>query len=80
MTQLEQPAGVVVKAYDFALWLLPKVEKFGRSYRFTLGDRLVTHGLDLLLVLVGTGPGATGSEFFLGVNTGRAFQRGEMAN
>ena len=48
MTQPDQPAVVVVKAYDFTLWLLPKVEKFSRSYRFSVGDRLVSHGLDLL--------------------------------
>ena len=52
MTHPDQPAIVVVKAYDFVLWLLPKVEKFNRSYRFSVGDRLVSHGLDLLLLLV----------------------------
>ena len=48
----EEPAAVVTKAYDFVLWLLPKVEKFSRSYRFSVGDQLVAHGLDLLLLLV----------------------------
>ncbi len=52
MTQQDQTAVVVVKTYDFTLWLLPKVEKFPRSYRFSVGDRLVSHGLNLLLVLV----------------------------
>jgi hypothetical protein len=54
MAQREQAesAVVVVKAYDFTLWLLPKVEKFARSYRFSIGDRLVGNGLDLLLLLV----------------------------
>jgi hypothetical protein len=42
----------VVKTYDLALWLLPKVEKFARSYRFTVGDRLANAALDLLLLLV----------------------------
>ncbi|MCP5110015.1 MAG: diversity-generating retroelement protein Avd [bacterium] len=46
------PAIVVGKAYDFVSWLLPVVEKFPRTYRFTLGDRLSSHGLDLLLTLV----------------------------
>ena len=41
---------VVGKAYDFLLWLLPKAEKFSRSYRFSVGERLVAYGLDLLLV------------------------------
>lgn len=43
---------VVAKAYDFMLWLLPKVERFPRSYRFTVGDRLSSNGLDLLVLLV----------------------------
>ena len=34
----EEPAVVVTKAYDFVLWLLPKVEKFPCSYRFSVGD------------------------------------------
>ena len=54
MAEVERREGavVVVKAYDFNLWLLPKVEKFARSYKFSVGDRLVAHGLDLLLLLV----------------------------
>jgi hypothetical protein len=47
-----QTAVVVEKTYDFLLWLLPKVEKFPRSFRFTVGDRMVAVGLDLLLALV----------------------------
>jgi hypothetical protein len=42
----------VQKTYEFVLWLLPKVEKFPRSYRFTIGERLTAGGLDLLLELV----------------------------
>ena len=48
----DEPAIVVGRAYDFSLWLLPKVEKFPRSYRFSVGDRLVATTLDLLLLLV----------------------------
>jgi len=43
---------VVAKAYDFVLWLLPKVETFNRAYRFTIGERLTGHGLDLMNTLV----------------------------
>lgn len=43
---------MVTKAYDLALWLLPKVEKFPRSFRFSIGDRIVSGALDLLLSLV----------------------------
>ena len=34
-----EAAVVVVKAYDFTVWLLPKVEKFARSYEFRAGDK-----------------------------------------
>ncbi|HMD98348.1 MAG TPA: diversity-generating retroelement protein Avd [Terriglobia bacterium] len=47
-----EPAIVVGKTYDLVLWLLPKAEKFPHSYRFSLGDRVVSYGLDLLLILV----------------------------
>lgn len=46
------PPVIVSKVYDFVLWLLPKVEKFPRAFRFTVGDRLSTTGLDLLLLVV----------------------------
>ena len=42
----------VSKTYDFVLWLLPKVERLPRSFRFTVGERLTQSGLDLLLLLV----------------------------
>jgi hypothetical protein len=43
---------VVGKAYDLVLWLVQKVEKFPKSYRFSVGQRLIDTGLDLLLLLV----------------------------
>ena len=42
---------MVGKAYDFVLWLLPKVETFPRSHRFTVGERLSAQGLDVLVIL-----------------------------
>jgi len=42
----------VGKAYDFVLWLLPKVEKFSRAYKFTVGERLSANGIDVLVLLV----------------------------
>jgi hypothetical protein len=47
-----EPAVVVQKAYEWNLWVIPKAEKFPRSYRFTLGERLVGSSLALLLHLV----------------------------
>jgi hypothetical protein len=46
---MTEPAIVVQKAYDWALWIVPKVEKFPRSYRFSLGQRLVSASLELLM-------------------------------
>ena len=48
----DTPPVVVQKTYEFVLWLLPKVESFPRSYRFTVGERLTGAGLDLLTTLV----------------------------
>jgi 23S rRNA-intervening sequence protein len=45
-------AVVVSKAYDLTLWLLPKMEQLPKSYRFSLGQRMVEASLDLLLALV----------------------------
>ena len=39
----------VVKAYDFVLWLIPKMERPPRPCRITVGERMVNLGLDLLL-------------------------------
>lgn len=54
MAKVEPPV-VVGKAYDFALWMLPKVEKFPRSYKFSVGDRLADGALDILSLLVEAG-------------------------
>ena len=48
----QEPAQIVGKAYDLALWILSKTEKFPRSYRLSVGDRLVSNALDLLLNVV----------------------------
>lgn len=46
-----EPANVVQRAYDLALWLVRKVERFPRSFRFSVGDRVVARALDLLETL-----------------------------
>ena len=51
-TSSSEPALVVQRAYDLTLWLLPKTEKFPRSLRFSLGDRIVAVTLALLETLV----------------------------
>jgi hypothetical protein len=42
----------VEAAYRFILWLVPTVEKFPRSQKFLLGDRLQATALDVLEHLV----------------------------
>lgn len=49
---MTETAIVVQKAYDWNLWILPKVEKFPKSYRFSVGQNLVSTSLDLLMNLV----------------------------
>jgi hypothetical protein len=38
---------VVQKAYELSVWLIRKVENFPRSYRFSVGDRLVLNLLNV---------------------------------
>ena len=47
-----EPAVILVKAYDHVLWSVQKAEKFPRSFRFCVGERIVQASLDLLLTLV----------------------------
>ena len=49
---MTEPTVVVQKAYDWALWIIPKVEKFPKSYRFSLGQNLVAASIELLMNLV----------------------------
>jgi hypothetical protein len=46
-------SGVVLeKSYRFLLWLVPAVEKFPRSQKFLLGDRIQTLALDVQEALI----------------------------
>ena len=60
------------KTYRFLFWLMPTVEKFPRSYKFVLGDRIQTVAMDKGLSkppTPGDGDGrraATGGEPFRG--------------
>ena len=45
-------AVVVQKAYDLNLWLCTKVEKFPKSYRFSIGQQLTATSIDLMMNLV----------------------------
>ena len=43
---------VVQKAYEFNLWTIQKAASFPKSYKFSVGDRLVNATLDILMRLV----------------------------
>lgn len=42
----------ITKLYDLLLWMIPKIEKFPRSQKFVLGDRMETLMLDILDLLI----------------------------
>ena len=48
MDYSKQTGVALEKAYQFALWLIPAVEKFPRSQKFLLGDRIQTTALDMI--------------------------------
>jgi hypothetical protein len=52
LSQSTEPAVIVQKAYDWALWIIPKVEKFPKSYRVSIGQSLVAASIELLMDLV----------------------------
>ncbi len=43
----DEPA-VIVQYYDLLRWLMGRVAKYPRDHRFTLGDRTISLGLDVL--------------------------------
>jgi four helix bundle protein len=51
-TTPNEPTMVVQKAYDWTLWIIPKVERFPKSQRYSIGEHLVRASIDLLLYLV----------------------------
>lgn len=53
MTDAARRTGPAVEAmYRFVLWLVPTVEKFPRSQKFLLGDRMQSTALDVLERLI----------------------------
>ncbi len=42
----------ITRLYDLILWLIPKIDKFPRSRRFTLGDRIEVLTLEILELLI----------------------------
>jgi hypothetical protein len=53
MTDNSKRTGPAVEAhYQFLTWLMPTIEKFPRSHKFTLGDRIENSALDVLVALI----------------------------
>src|SRR5436853_6920008 len=53
MAEIAKQSGIALeKAYQFMLWLMPTVEKFPRSQKFLLGNRMQGAALDILEGLV----------------------------
>lgn len=53
MPSSERRYGPAIEAhFQFLLWLIPAVEKFPRTQRFLLGDRIQTTALDVLESLI----------------------------
>ena len=42
----------ITKLYDYLLWLIPKLERFPRSQKFLLADRIEILMLDILELLI----------------------------
>jgi 23S rRNA-intervening sequence protein len=53
MTDNSRRTGAAIEAhYQFLAWLMPTVEKFPRSHKFTIGDRIEVAALDVLEALI----------------------------
>jgi hypothetical protein len=54
MTDNARRTGAAVEAhYQFLAWLLQVIEKFPKTHKFTLRDRIVVFALDVLEALIG---------------------------
>jgi hypothetical protein len=53
MTDNSKRTGAAIEAhYRFLAWLVPTLEKFPKSHKFTIGDRIETIALDILESLI----------------------------
>src|SRR5215470_18506202 len=53
MTDNARKTGAAVEAhFQFLMWLVPAIEKFPRTQKFLLGDRIQTTALDVLECLI----------------------------
>ena len=53
MKQNEQKeASALTKIYDLILWIIPQLEKFPKSQRYLLGDRIETILMDIMDLII----------------------------
>ena len=53
MTDNARKTGAAVEAhFQFLMWMVPAIEKFPRTQKFLLGDRIQTTSLDVLEYLI----------------------------
>jgi four helix bundle protein len=53
MTDNSRRTGAAIEAhYRFVVWLVPTIEKFPKSHKFTIGDRIEIAALDVLDALI----------------------------
>lgn len=50
--RVRETGPVLEEAYQFLLWLIPTVDKFPKSQKFLLGDRIQSTALDMLEGLI----------------------------
>ena len=49
---MRKEVDAVTRLYDFLLWIIPKLDKFPRSQKFVLGDRIENLLLDIPALLI----------------------------
>ena len=49
---MKKEVDALARLYEYMLWLIPKLEKFPRSQKYLLGDRMETLVLDIMDLLI----------------------------
>lgn len=48
----QKEASALTKTYDLILWIIPQLEKFPKSQKYLLGDRVETNLLDVMELII----------------------------
>ncbi|OGQ47523.1 MAG: hypothetical protein A3H42_02435, partial [Deltaproteobacteria bacterium RIFCSPLOWO2_02_FULL_46_8] len=51
-SRMQNAPQIITKVYDFLIYLIPQIEKFPRSQRYLLGERVETISFDVLEILL----------------------------